>query len=513
MMVRSKTPPGQPPVVIHTRRPFDDPGVQRVYYRLEPVITTIVAKQHLPYLMDAARMQRWQQLFLEKDYEVTVLPSYKPEVSANPFDAFRELPIKTRYEFMLDEAEFTIMGFIKGPVCRGQIALNVINDHFWVVFTDPDDQQVTADFLAQEVKNLRMPAEKESNALPITTWITYSNLEKKYREARLALLNELYPSNDDITLDLIWDGDGNNRNAALTIFRHVDSATVTKGLIGKKPKTAWVISYPLLERIHYLLVAGYDVYGNVGHQLNTRLYMDFLRMEGESNFIHFMPEAYGEDLFYSWYQGSESTVQGYVSAMKLRGDDPVGIPYPPNSDPMTQFFIMLADKMGPDIIRPDLINRGVQVKDPLIASLQRLADIQGKKLDQLPAVAMLRVNKSNGEQSLYSLIKNLSHSNVSSIFNEQSRLIPEEQTLSVVAGVIGSYPNTFFDVNEQQLSAFVDAVQELNSDAAYAQLLSEYGVRRTDPQFWDYSDWLTATYYDIAPLEAGLLDYNRIENR
>lgn len=36
----------------------------------------------------------------------------------------------------------------------------------------------------------------------------------------------------------------------------------------------------MLERIHYLLVAGFNVFGNVGHQLNTRLYINFLRMQG-----------------------------------------------------------------------------------------------------------------------------------------------------------------------------------------------------------------------------------------
>ena len=39
---------------------------------------------------------------------------------------------------MLEEAQYTITGFIKGPVCRGQVALNVINDLFWVVFVDPE---------------------------------------------------------------------------------------------------------------------------------------------------------------------------------------------------------------------------------------------------------------------------------------------------------------------------------------------------------------------------------------
>ncbi|CAG22542.1 hypothetical protein PBPRB0669 [Photobacterium profundum SS9] len=46
------------------------------------------------------------------------------------------------------------------------------------------------------------------------------------------------------------------------VFRHFDSASMVKGLIGVQPKTAWIIDYSLLERIHYLLVAGFDVYGD-----------------------------------------------------------------------------------------------------------------------------------------------------------------------------------------------------------------------------------------------------------
>jgi len=50
-------------------------------------------------------------------------------------------------------------------------------------------------------------------------------------------------------LDMIWDGDGANPNAALTVMRHFDSATVVQGLVGEPPKTAWLVDYSLLERI------------------------------------------------------------------------------------------------------------------------------------------------------------------------------------------------------------------------------------------------------------------------
>ncbi len=513
-LVRSRTPPGEAIDRIDMRRPFDEPGVDRVYYRLEPVEMTIIAKQHMPYLINQPRMERWRELFIEEDYTVSQLPSYEVIVASNPFDAFREIPIASRYKFMLDEAEFTIMGFIKGPVCRGQIALNVINDHFWVVFVDPDagKQQLTAEFLVRESKNLRMPASTGSNASVIGAWLKYSKLDKKYQQAKAQYLEEMFPSNDDLTLDLMWDGDETNQNAALTVFRHFDSATVTKGLIGKKPKTAWVVGYSLLERIHYLLVAGYDVYGNIGHQLNTRLYMDFLRMEGETNFLHFMPEPYGEELFLSWYQGSESTIKEYIAALELRGNDPVGINYK-TDEPMLEFFVQLAKRLGPKIILPDPINRGSPSEDYQLAQLQRLANTAGRVINHLPEVSIMRVKQQDGDHKLYTLVRNRSHSTVSSMFRESDHLIPEEQTLTVTEGIIGTYPNSFIDIEAQQLEAFVDELQAMDEEADYRQLLTRYGIRRTNPQFWSYSDWLTEYYYKRLPIDAGLLDYNRFENR
>ena len=48
---------------------------------------------------------------------------------------------------------------------------------------------------------------------------------------------------------------------------------------------------PALRAHRLLAAAGYDVYGNAGHQLNSRLYMDFLRMEGGVHFLVFLPQG------------------------------------------------------------------------------------------------------------------------------------------------------------------------------------------------------------------------------
>jgi hypothetical protein len=317
-LVRSSTPPGQAVSEIATRRPYDDPGVSRVYYRLIPERETLVAKTHMPYALGPKRMALWRTLFLMPDYNVNALPSYKPDVAAIPFVAFEAMPVDARYRFMLDEAEFTIMGFIKGPVCRGQLALNVIDDHFWVFFVPPHafSEEVGAEFLARESKNLGLPSEKGSNALILATWLDYSRREDAYLRAKSEFLQYKLNKPSEVTLDLVWDGDGRNPNAALTVFRHFNSASVIQGLVGEPPKTAWLISYPLLERIHYLLVAGFDVYGNAGHQLNSRLYMDFLRMVGEFNFLGLLPADRRDAVRDYWYRCASQSVKDYLYGTK-----------------------------------------------------------------------------------------------------------------------------------------------------------------------------------------------------
>jgi hypothetical protein len=116
----------------------------------------------------------------------------------------------------------------------------------------------------------------------------------------------------------LWNGDGRNPNAGLTVFRHFDSASVIRGLAGEQPQTVLLLGYPLLERMHYLLVAGFDVYGNTGHQLATRLYMDFLRMEGEENFLTLLPLKNRQKVLDSWYRGRpDPRIRQFADARSL----------------------------------------------------------------------------------------------------------------------------------------------------------------------------------------------------
>ena len=313
-LVRSTTPPGQALKIVASRRPVDDPGVERVYYRLAEERETIVAKTHMPYALNAARMARWRELFLDAPYVVERLPGYSADTAANPFRTFAAIPVQARYRFMLEEAAFTIMGFIKGPVCRGQIALDVIEDRFWVAFLAPSRRvrRRRGDAAAARQQPVALADRQQQHGRAHPMAALCEARERIPPCANGLLAKQLRRPGARLDEHLIWDGDGRNDNAALTIFRHFDSATVVKGMVGGSPKTAWVIGYPLLERIHYLLVANYDVYGNVGHQLNSRLYMDFLRMEGEFNFLSFLPRSQRIATRDQWYRDVDEARRAQV---------------------------------------------------------------------------------------------------------------------------------------------------------------------------------------------------------
>ena len=484
----------------------------RPFYRLQRNTETLVSKTHMAYALNANRMARWQSLFMTPDYTVDRLPDYKAADASNPFVTFRAIPVKSRYQFMIDEAQFTIMGFIKGPVCRGQIALDVIEDQFWVWFIDPDVEATTHDgeFLASELKELELPASEGSDNLRLLHWLHYSKIEKEFLAAKAAHEMATYPNGRKLTLDMIWDGDGVNQNAALTVFRHFDSATVVKGLVGEDPKTAWVIDYPLLERIHYLLVAGYDVYGNAGLQLFSRLYMDFLRIGGEFNFLYFLPPEVRTAAIDNWYRGAEKNIAAYLADYQQLFAQDTGITYT-GGDPKAELYAHLKARVGPALSSYYDLDRAA-LPSTVRGDLSRLAGTKGVPVSWLPELSIMTIETASGRKTV-TLVHNDGHTNVATMFDEQARRVPAEDTLTVVPGFLGAYPNALFKLKQEDLPAFSDAVAHLSSEADYATLMGRWGVRRTDPAFWAHSDLIYGQVEALDYADTGVLDYSRIDNR
>ncbi|MEZ9512022.1 fatty acid cis/trans isomerase [Vibrio breoganii] len=513
-LVRSSTPPGEPVKRISTRRPYGNPQVDRVYYRLIRERETIVDKTHMPFALNAERMEKWLKWFDKEDYTITKLPSYQLKVASNPILAFADIPVDSRYQFLLDEAQNTIMAFIKGPVCRGQLALNVINDHFWVFFTNPGrvDNKTATTFLRSQAKNMKLPGQLDSNTTPLFNWIEFSKAQSVYLTEKTNFMNDYFKNGEHLDIDIIWDGGAEkNPNAALTIFRHFDSATVAKGLVGNQPKTAWVIDYSLLERIHYLLVAGFDIYGNFGHQLITRMYMDLLRIEGETNFIALLPKESRHDILSSWYEGQSIEFTDYLTRNAKPFDQESGIEYRTN-DPKTELLTLLTDKVSP------ILDKRYEVTDTPLkreseVMLQEVSSFVGGGIEYFPQLITINIEADNGEQHVFTLIHSNAHTNISSLFNEDDNRNPEKDTFTLVNGVLGSYPAAFLSLQEREIPELIKIIREVEDDDDYEELLDRFAIRRTDIKFWPFSDKIHAWYEKDQPIEYGLLDYNRFQNR
>lgn len=511
-LVRSRTAPGEKIDVIATRFPYDDPGVNQFYYRLKPVSASILAKTHIPYALSNKRMERLRELFLIPDFNIDNFPSYSHHISANPFKAFKDIPVASRYRFLLDDAQSFINGFIKGPVCRGQVAVDVVNDHFWVFFIDPDSTIIEHDseFLARESDHLQLPNEEDSDGLNVLTWFKYSQRHRDYLLAKQAYLKKYLSKAGGMTLDLIWQGDGFNDNAALTVFRHFDSATVVKGLVGRKPKTSWVMGYSLLERIHYLLVAGFDVYGNVRHQLYARLYMDFLRMEGEFNFLTALPSHVRESERDNWYRGAHESVKEYIDWSHNTENIDTNIAYT-SANQKLELYDKLSTHLDAVLNRSHTLES--ETEKDLVRQLDKLNAATGKALSYMPELSFLYVMDAGANDKVFTITRNSAHSNITHLFSEKTERLPEEDTLTVSRGFIGAYPNAFFSIKKSQAAEFVTAITALSAEITYKDMLDKFAIRRTSAQFWAHSDLIHALYRKSSPIEAGLFDYNRLENR
>jgi hypothetical protein len=517
-IVRSRTPSPETIDAIATRFPYDDPGVSHIWYRLRRIEGVILHKTHITYRLGPERMARYRQLFLAGDWKATRFPSWQAKEASNPFVAFAEIPARSRYRFFLDDPLYFVQTFIRGPVCHGNAATDVINDRFFVAFLDPDhDLSIVDPTLLNDAKQyLRLPAEGGKNLLG--SWLKYDRSQKRWRDRRAEGYRRwLAGRKPDLTF--MWDGDGTNRGALLTVFRHHDNAMVLEGWWGADPKTVWVMDYPVFERIYYDLVAGFDVFGNVGHQLGVRLYMDNLRMESEDLFLVLLPESMREKIRASWYIGATQEIK-YTLVNKLRSQGiESGVDYH-TDDPKAELIALMRERAAAVSGPPDRINRcsgsdcerrgATPVERRADRAFRRLSAAKGRFAQDLPEVSLVRVGGPEG--TAYTLVHDREHTNVAAIFREESRLAPDEDRITILPAIAGSYPNFVFDVAADEVEPFVDALLALARPEDLSSLTSRWGVRRTSPRFWATLDWFQDRLNAQDRREAGVLDWNRYGN-
>ena len=523
-IVRSKTPSPQAIDEIPTVRPFDNPKVKHFYYRLQKIHSTIVHKTHMVVELNDKKLHRINELFIKPKWtQKPHIMSYETKISANPFLLFAQIPVKSRYQFLLDNAHYTVMTFIRGPVCRGQIALNVIHDHFWIMFQDPlhDISVLHPEFLLKEAQNLSMPIETSSQKLLKTFSDDYRKKYLQYFKAKEKLIQSEFPNGQG--KEAIWKGNNKEDAPLLSIYRHFDSASVHRGTIGQLPRTAWVIDYPQFERIYYSLVAGYDVFGNISHQTNIRRYMDFLRAEGELNFLSFMPKNRRLSMFKLWYLDDED-VEDFTTLPILNNGEKIvfrtDFPKSEFIENIVNYHVLKSTGIKLDSI--NYFNESTKIPN-MPKEFKTLEDIKNgaRSLTKAGTGFLKHITDSNVNtmtirvilpdktSKIFTLVINRWHNNVNSMLSEEDTLNSQKDTIDFIPGFIGSYPNAFVVVHYQDLHNFFDIIKKFDGSGAYIKKFEKYYIQRSDKDFWKYYDWFQDRFDKEEPITSGLFDLNR----
>lgn len=531
-LVRSRTACDHGINEIATRRPNDDPqGV--VYYCLQPFTATIVEKTHIPYLFDQAKLEWMKSNFYSENWQVQSPMTYDPVTSANPFRTFRDIPVLARYRFILEDSAFHISGFIKGPVCNGHAAVSSIDEQFYTFFMQPESDLMVRDakFRAETEDLLVLPAEQGSDPSILDGFYflkRYPSLRHEYRKTRQAVLKAKFPSG--LSLKDLWDGEGKNPNAMVTVFRHDDHSYVLQGAHGDASATAFVLDYALFERIIYNLVVGFDVFGNLPHQLHTRVYMGMIRMEGENNFLDFMPPQFRQPLRETWYSSRIlGKVEKLVISSRLPDDNRSQIALSSTNpiDARNELYSKILSERIPHMVTlfPDPFNwrklnvtmpsRSFQPDEeksrPLARLASRAAESGANFVYSFPDTVLVAIDEGARINQVWTVARNKYVKEIGSMFFEKNLRDPRKDSLVLIRDLATSYPNYIFVVPEREIETFVQALEAVKSPAAFTQVMKRWGRAPEDPRFWVDSDRLHDYLSTRLGPDFGVLDYTRYD--
>ena len=107
------------------------------------------------------------------------------------------------------------------------------------------------------------------------------------------------------------------------------------------------------------------------------------------------------------------------------------------------------------------------------------------------------------------IIVNRWHGNVTYLFGEDKELHSTKDRADFIQGFVGSYPNNFFDVHENDVHDFLDLLSNFHETEEDMKRFRKYVVNRADDDFWEHYDWFQQQFNVEQPVNSGLFDLNR----
>ncbi|MCX5823303.1 MAG: fatty acid cis/trans isomerase, partial [Deltaproteobacteria bacterium] len=248
---------------------------------------------------------------------------------------------------------------------------------------------------------------------------------------------------------------------------------------------------------------------------------DALRVEGESYFLDFLPASKRQEIMQSWYKGVDlKKIHYYSSTLPTKISFVTDEPKREFIEHIVNKHILPATNIAFDAVnyeRAEVAYPGLpekyETKDDYLKAFRAVSK-PGTAFfsvinDYNANVAYMRIRLKNGKDLAISIVINRWHNNVTYLFGEKDTLDASKDSADFIHGLIGSYPNYFFDVREEDLPDFFDLLAHFEKSPRDYERLAKYGINRAEDRLWDTYDWFQKRFYEDEPVNAGLFDLNR----
>jgi hypothetical protein len=252
--------------------------------------------------------------------------------------------------------------------------------------------------------------------------------------------------------------------------------------------------------------------------------MDFLRMEGENNFLSFLPPEDRRKLIDAWYQGLDKERMQLLYAELHDSSLQAGIRYT-TKDHKAELLKLIEAKL--ETVRSKQHDLDELTDKGAIAAFHKLERVAGPSASVWPEATFIQLQKPRNEppsrdpeaarrafasmEPYITVLRDSAHSNVAELFSEDQRRTPNDDGLTVLRGIAAAYPNLFLSVDRAQLDSFVEQAKRVRNEQDMGALRQKYEVARASPALWPFVDELHEAYWADVPIEAGLMDLSRLD--
>jgi hypothetical protein len=505
-IVRSRTNAPQPIDQIETDMPQDDPGVARVYYRLQKIDRVIEGKTHVPWELALADIDHLRGLFLAGSWNVTSLPGYGDR---NPFATFDAIPAAARSRFMIENSRMLFAQFARGPICLVQIASFAVDEYFWIWFLKPEsDPSVQQPHLGLD--SYATFFSKDGNLVSGVPVLGDKYGEPTYRAAFEETLRNLKP--EGLGVQDVWTGDGAYPDAWLTVHRHqwsVDVHNTHDRPITGMPMSVWLMSYANFERMYYNAVAQYKYWGSLKHQNDTFNWQIYTRTEAEDLYASLFPDESYRAALRDRFTSVEGKVYNKLFTDYAAGRPSASPQLHTEDDVARSLYAAMAPVLGPDDrlnhwpddSRPSLVVPSIVGTDDFEAGLRTLTGKEGFA-QFLPNAVHVRL----GGQYLYTLLAVRGWREDKIAVNEKGARQRQNDYMVAIPGFAAYEAHMFVDLPFEQASAFLVELGSVSDQASWDAFAGKYKIARNSPQFWPFVDWLHHWQEQNIPLRAGLME-------